>query len=187
MVPKSLLNELRRGLVARLDELAATVAPRAIASDPVVPALRAAIIADPSEPVPPGPELSVLCRTTEQIEAAVEAGIRTFYADYQHIKLYKDAVAAARRGSAAIFLATPRIEKPGEGNLFRWLERCEADGILVRNAGGMRSCAERGLPFVADFSLNAANELTVQWLKGRGAVRVTASYDLSFDQLDDLL
>src|SRR5262249_15536593 len=43
MVPKSLLNELRRGLVARLDELAATIAPRAIASDPVVPALRAAI------------------------------------------------------------------------------------------------------------------------------------------------
>ena len=31
-------------------------------------------------------------------------------------------------------------------------------------------CAERGIPFVADFSLNAANELTVELLKGRGAL-----------------
>ena len=43
------------------------------------------------------------------------------------------------------------------------------------------------MPFVADFSLNAANELSVGWLMGRGAIRASASYDLSFDQLDDLL
>jgi putative protease len=42
------------------------------------------------------------------------------------------------------------------------------------------------VPFVADFPLNAANELTVEWLIAKGARRATASYDLSFDQLDDL-
>ena len=35
--------------------------------------------------------------------------------------------------------------------------------------------------------MNAANELTVEWLKAKGAERVTASYDLSFEQLDDLI
>ena len=48
-------------------------------------------------------------------------------------------------------------------------------------------CATNDIPFVADFSVNAANELAVDFFRGRGARRVTASYDLSFDQLDDLL
>ena len=51
----------------------------------------------------------------------------------------------------------------------------------------MRFCSERGIPFVADFSLNAANPLTVELFKSRGAARVTASYDLNVDQLLDLL
>jgi putative protease len=71
--------------------------------------------------------------------------------------------------------------------LFRWLAKLGADGILVRNAGGLYFCAERGVPFVADFSLNAANPLTVELFKTRGAARVTASYDLNIGQLVDLL
>ena len=77
----------------------------------------------------------------------------------------REAVAAARRGNAAIYLATPRIEKPGEGNSSAILARQGADGILVRNAGGMQLLRERGIPFVADFSMNAANPLTVELLK----------------------
>ncbi len=132
-------------------------------------------------------ELAVLCRRTDQIDAAVSLGIKTIYADYQDIKAYREAVTAARGGNASIYLATPRIEKPGEGNLFGYLAKQGADGILVRNAGGMRYCSERGISFVADFSMNAANPLSVELLKGRGALRVTASYDLNVDQLLDLL
>jgi putative protease len=51
----------------------------------------------------------------------------------------------------------------------------------------MRFCSERGIPFVADFSLNAANPLSVELLRSRGAVRVTASYDLNVDQLLSLV
>ena len=222
LVPKSLLNALRRDLVARLDVLASLAAPRTIAADPVVPALRAALWASSSQEEAPGatgglpasalhaadtggraasgihqaepgqPEaatLSALCRTTPQAEAAGAAGVRTIYLEFQDIKLYKEAVAAVRRSSAdaEILLATPRIEKPGEANLFRFLGKQGADGLLVRNAGGMAYCVDQGVPFVVDFALNAANELAVEWLKARGARRVTASYDLSFDQLDALL
>ena len=134
-------------------------------------------------------ELAVLCRRTEQIEAALGLGISTIYADYQDIKQYAGAIETVRRGasSAVIYLATPRIEKPGESNIFAHLARQGADGLLVRNAGGIRYCAEHGIPFVADFSLNAANPLTVDLFKSLGALRVTASYDLSADQLFDLL
>jgi U32 family peptidase len=195
MVPMSMLNQLRRELVARLDVAATTLPARALAPLPVLPTLLEPIRAERDrqrrvvhdQPVPV--ELSVLCRRTDQIEAALGLGVSTIYADYQDIKQYSDAVAAVRRasGTPAIYLATPRIEKPGEANLFGFLARQGADGILVRNAGGMSFCSRRGVPFVADFSMNAANPLTVELLKSQGAARVTASYDLNVDQLLQLI
>ncbi len=194
MVPKSLLNQLRRELVTGLDN-AAVVSRRTVFAAPALPRLmepiaaeRAGQAASMAEHLPPI-ELAVLCRRTEQIEAALGLGISTVYADYQDIKQYTAAIETVRRGasSGVIYLATPRIEKPGESNIFAHLGRQGADGMLVRNAGGVRYCAERGILFVADFSLNAANPLTVDLFKGLGARRVTASYDLSADQLFDLL
>jgi putative protease len=195
MVPMSLLNQLRRELVERLDTLASTPPAREIATAPALPMLLDPIARERERQRDrlhgnnPTVELSVLCRNTAQIEAAVALGITTIYAEYQDIKEYRSAVAAVRRsnGPHAIFLATPRIEKPGEANLFGFLAKQGADGILVRNAGGMRFCSERSIPFVADFSLNAANPLAVELFKSRGAVRVTASYDLNADQLFHLL
>ncbi len=185
LVPRSVLNKLRRDLVEQLDR-ASLVPGRTLAEGSVLAQLRPRL-ADPS-PVRPVPSLSALCRTTAQIEAAVRSGITTIYAEYQDIKLYPEAVAAAReRGGTEIFLATPRIQKPGEANIFRFLAKQGADGLLVRNAGGLLYASEHEIPFVADFSLNAANELAVDFYKGRGALRVTASYDLSFEQLDDLI
>ena len=189
MVPKSLLNALRRDLIARLDELAEIHPVRTIAETPVLPVLRAAILsareAEHGSETPP--TLSVLCRETAQVEAAVAAGVSTIYLDYQDIQRYEEGVAVARRGAARVFIATPRIQKPFEGNIFRYLAKQGADGLLIRNAGGLSYCSEHAVPFVADFSLNAANELTVDLFKQRGALRVTASYDLSFEQLEDLL
>jgi putative protease len=189
LVPSSVLNALRRELVGRLDAAAMAVPARSVADGSVLPELRAPLRVrndcETSAPV----SLSALCRTASQAEAAVAARVRTIYLEFQDIRLYAEAVAALRRAAAdlTIFIATPRIEKPGEGPIFRHLARQGADGLLVRNAGGLYFCAEHGVPFVADFSLNAANELAVEWLKAKGALRVTASYDLSFDQLDQLL
>ena len=185
LVPRSVLNALRRELVDQLN--GAPIARRhAISARPVLPSLRPRRSGE--NPGERAASLSVLCRSTAQIGAAVSAGITTIYADYQDIKLYKEAVAATRVvGGTKIYLATPRIQKPGEANIFRYLSKQGADGILVRNAGGLLYCAENEIPFVADFSMNASNELTVSFLQGRGASRVTASYDLSFDQLEDLI
>jgi putative protease len=195
MVPMSSLNQLRRALVSRLDEEASKSPARPASADPVLPELRALMSLERERQVDEARlqtapvRLAVLCRRTDQINAALASGICTVYADYQDIKQYAGAVAAVRNGSGAatVYLATPRIEKPGEANLFGYLAKQGADGLLVRNAGGLQFCARHEIPFVADFSLNAANPLTVELLKRRGAMRVTASYDLNFEQLLDLL
>ena len=195
MVPKSVLNQMRRELVARLDETAG-VRQRMVSPDDALPRLMEPILLERARQTAGNAnadstsiELVVLCRRTEQIEAALALGITTIYADYQDIKQYAQAIETVRlHGSAGrIYLATPRIEKPGESSIFAHLARQGADGMLVRNAGGLKYCSEHDVPFVADFSLNAANPLTVELLKSRGALRVTASYDLSGDQLFGLL
>ncbi|AMV38448.1 DUF3656 domain-containing protein [Planctomyces sp. SH-PL62] len=192
MVPKSVLNQCRRDLAARLDAAADAPPLRPTAAGPVLPSLLGPLRAEAQRQARErregeSPRLAVLCRRTDQIEAAANAGATTIYADYQDIKQYKDAVAEARRVGLAIYLASPRIEKPAERNLFKFLAKAGADGLLVRNAGGLAFCAEESTPFVADFSMNAANPLTVDLFHERGARRTTASYDLDAGQLFDLI
>jgi putative protease len=187
MVPLSILGGLRREMVARLQALRDSAARRSwpVAPQPVLPQLRVEL--EPPAAGPPGPQLSVLCRSLRQLQAVLELDVPRIYADFQDIREYRKAVALARGRDAEIFLATPRIQKPGELGIFHALARHGADGFLVRNLAGLEFFARRGSRCVADFSLNAANELTVDCLLRLGAERVTASYDLNRDQLSALV
>ncbi len=188
MIPLSVLGRLRHVMVAQLVQARETVdrSSRRIAPEPVLPQLRREA-ASPPMLESAGPSLSVLCRTLDQLQTVLSEGVRTVYADLQDIRQFRDAVALARQHAAGIWLATPRIQKPGEMGIFRAMARHSADGMLVRNFAGLAFFAEQGTPCIADFSLNAANELTVAELRRRGALRVTPSFDLNRDQLLCLL
>jgi putative protease len=180
MVPLSVLGKLRREIVEQLSQSVASRPERRILPAPEQP------------PAEPGADsesstLRVLCRTLEQLEAAAQAGVHSLYADFQDIRQYAGAVETANQHGATIYLATPRIQKPGEIGIFRAMAKHGAKGFLVRNLAGFAFCTEHDIPFVADFSLNAANEWTVDYLHSRGAERVTVSYDLNRDQLLDLV
>lgn len=131
--------------------------------------------------------MHVLCRTMVQLEAALQWGCRTLYAEFCDIRQYGEAVETSRRHNAALYLATPRIQKPGEAGLFRAIAHHGAHGLLVRNLAGLAFCAARRIACIADFSLNAANPWTVELLRSLGAERVTACYDLNRDQLLELV
>ncbi len=193
LVPKSVLNQLRRALVARLDAAGRAVPTRTVADGPALPALLAAAdsrgdqTAATTDESRETPRLAVLCRTTAQVEAALQCGIRDLYADYQDITRYREAVAAVAGTGARLWLATPRIQKPGEANLMRVLAKFGAHGILTRHCGGLEFATREGIPWLADFAMNATNALTVELLRSWGAERVTAGFDLGIDQLLDLL
>lgn len=211
MVPHSVLGKLRREMLRMLDEAAATPPVRAIAAESVLPQLRYASSASipdscgrrvpsPTEPPiesgrrkdsPPtiadAPTIRVLCRTLAQLDVVLACCVRECYADFHDIRQYAEAVRRAHAAGSRLFLATPRIQKPDEMGIFRVFARRGADGILVRNLAGLDYFASRGIAVVADFSLNATNELTAAWLRERGATRLTASYDLNRDQLFDLV
>jgi putative protease len=121
------------------------------------------------------------------LNAAAQSGCNNLFADFQDIRDYRAAVEAATRQNATIYLAPPRIQKPGEVGIFRAMAKHGASGFLVRNLASLAFCVEERIPFTCDYSLNAANQWTVDYLRSRGAERVTVSYDLNRDQLLDLV
>ncbi|MBV8224423.1 MAG: U32 family peptidase, partial [Verrucomicrobia bacterium] len=132
------------------------------------------------------PELIVLCRTVPQLEAALSLGVRSIYVDFEDIRRYPEAVEIAG-SSAELFLATPRIQKPGEQGFFRLIENARPAGVLIRNLGAIAHFKEKGLCLRGDFSLNVANPLAAAFLVEEGLERLTVSYDLTFEQVLALL
>ena len=147
MVPKSLLNRLRRELVAALEAMAATPSPRFLAEGPVLPGLRASL-AGPSV-VEEVVDLSALCRTIEQAEAAVSAGVRSIYLDFQDIRAYREAVASLRkadpgRGSSWRPLGSRNLARRRSSGSFRGRGRpaCSSEmpeGSSIAPGGACRS------------------------------------------------
>jgi putative protease len=116
------------------------------------------------------------------------------YCEFEDPKKYRDAVKLFRERSPtlnhkeerAIFVAPPRIFKAGEEWVLQQVRSSEADGYLVRNYDHLQFFgADR---CIGDYSLNIANRLTADYFKNRFRLeRVTASYDLNFEQLEALL
>jgi putative protease len=151
-------------------------------------------------------ELILVVRTLAQLDAALTCpGVTTLYCEFENPKNYREAVTRFRTwqsstlsplaprpspndGASApsIWVAPPRVTKPGEEWILNQVRSCDADGYLVRNHDHLAFFAadrKRG-----DFSLNVANPLTAEYFISRyGLERVTASYDLNIVQLESLL
>jgi putative protease len=137
------------------------------------------------------PHLNVLVRNLAQLEAALRCGVETLYCDFEDPKKYREAVSCFRHSAlrtphSAILVAPPRIFKMGEEWVLNQVRSCAADGYLLRNYDHLAYFANDRR--IGDYSLNIANRLAAEYFKNRfGLERVTASYDLNFNQLEALL
>ncbi len=195
MIPLSVLSKLRQQMVTDLDQVTRISRVRQISTSSPLQRLRDSVdkAAQDQEQISADPRLHVLCRTLDQLRelARIKHGLNSasdrqrsvVYADFSDIREYREATQVAHESGLAIFLATPRIQKPDELGLFHAIGKHQADGILVRNLAGLRYFTERGVTVVADYSLNVTNELTAAFLKQQAAERLTASYDMNRDQL----
>lgn len=189
MVPMAMLNQIRREAVEKLDLLVEDPAQR-----DVFPARGRELLMPISVSESNAGDSSssdfksaVLCRDLEQLRVVCDLGVDLVYADFQDIRQYKDAVSICRSNGVPIGLASVRIQKPGEMGLLRVLERHAPDLILARNLAALHHFHQCGIETVADFSLNVSNHRSAEWIRGLGASRVTASYDLNRDQLVGLI
>jgi putative protease len=208
LLPVSELNRLRREAVMELEKL--RMQPKRwtlkAGQDSEVPV-------PVSVPPTPGldartqasdPALIALVRNLPQLDAALQCGVTTVYCEFEDPKKYREAVRRCRESKvesretdtdkpstldprpSTVFVVPPRIFKTGEEWTLEQVRSCNADGYLVRNYDHLKFFAwDRR---IGDFSLNVANRLAADYFKNRfGLERVTASYDLNFQQLEALL
>ncbi len=200
IVPVSALNQLRRDAVTALDQLRAQP-KRWTTTELRMPEFGPR--KGPGAGAPAPAELIAVIRLLEQLEPAWHAGARTLYCEFENPKFYREAVSRFRAlqesevsgqppadagppKPGSIWVAPPRIHKPGEEWILQQVRSSDADGYLVRNYDHLAFFAgdrKRG-----DFSLNVANPWAAEHFLNRyGLERVTASYDLNITQLEALL
>ncbi|MSU33026.1 MAG: U32 family peptidase [Pedosphaera sp.] len=196
MLPVSELNRLRRDGVTKLEALRAYPQRWALGLGPPDSFSRVTQTEGLSEAVVGVPELIILVRTLGQLEAALSCGATSVYCDFEDAKKYREAVTTFHTAHGCqtgvdgrrpeIFVAPPRISKPGEEWILKQVLSSNADGYLVRNVQHIRYFAghrQRG-----DFSLNVANPVAAEhFIRNQGLERVTISYDLNVEQVCDLL
>lgn len=183
MMPLSVLNRMRRELVEKLDERPVPCEVRCAKPLPVPVFGGSGALAGEAR-------LSVLCRSLEQAEVALEEGVRMLYLDFADIRSYRDAVAHLRglAADACIYLATLRMMKPREEGYMKFYEDAAPDGFLVRHAGAAEYFRGSGYRLAGDFSLNVANPVSAHvWREFGGMEYATISYDLNAEQVLDLL
>ncbi|MEH2187370.1 MAG: DUF3656 domain-containing protein [Nostoc sp.] len=187
MLPVSELNRMRREIVVQLEELRSQSKRWQLHSDVSFQDLLPS--SSPSSPL--SPSLIVLVRNLKQLQAALKAGVETLYCEFEDPRTYREAVQLVRQAGQqspvpTIWVAPPRITKPGENWILQQVRASEADGYLIRNYDQLQFFAADRC--IGDFSLNVANPLTADYFQQRfGLERLTASYDLNINQLEDLL
>ncbi len=206
MVPMSLLSKVRQELIRQLLEALAIPESHPTATQPVLNTWRRRLQQSRLESLLPEenstaavqallPQLFVMVRQPAQLEHLVPAELELpgqaqlggVYVDFADIREYRHAADWGRAQGVKVWLATPRIQKPGEYPIFAAMAKHAPAGFLVRNLAGIDFCTRKNIPFVIDFSLNCANELTAEYLEGFGPERLTLSYDLNREQLLDLV
>ncbi|MFC4452281.1 DUF3656 domain-containing protein [Deinococcus sonorensis] len=180
-LPVSSLNALRRDATTRLTERRGQ-APERHAQPRLVEVAGAEV-----PPVPGAPRLHLLVRTPEQLEAAIALRPDSITLDYLELYGLKPSVERVQEAGLPVRVASPRILKPTEQNIQRFLLSLHAD-LLVRSGGlleGLQATPERPA-LHGDFSLNAANALTARALLDLGLERLNPTHDLNAQQVAEL-
>lgn len=183
-LPTSSLNALRRDAAEQLTALRGQAPERHIGPKltETLNALR--------QPAAPSTGhsalLHVLVRTPEQLDAALDVGADSLTLDYLELYGLKPSVERVKAAGIPVRVASPRILKPTEQNLQKFLLSLDA-ALLVRSGGlleGLQGVS--GVELVGDFSLNAANVLTARALLDLGLTRLTPTHDLNAQQITEL-
>jgi len=208
-LPAGSIKAARRAAAQQLHEsLDVHDRDKDLAKQPVLPDL----MADARQAVQQGldtsrgtcaPEVRVLCRTPQQVDAAIAVPwLPEISLDFLEVHGLQAAVQRVQAAGKRAIVATPRVLKPDEERLCAFYLRLRADGLLVRSIGMLQSLTALGgpgavvnlpgtstggdvtiPPLLGDFSLNGTNTLSVAHFLTSGLSRFTPAHDLNAEQL----
>lgn len=193
-VPGKVLRVLRQNAVAALDDTRCqwkSLAPSANSGRKLLDSVKTEFLSASHTGSPlcaqDSTQISVLVRNPEQIEALRGLDIDNVVMDFDWGVKYDESLAQIRDYGFKAGMATLRIHKPGENHYLKNILRLAPDFALVRSLGALAILRENGISLRGDYSLNAANSLSYDWLLSLGLETLHPSWDLNSTQLFDLL
>ena len=185
--PASMLNDLRREAVEQLAALQSQPSRTPINDPRATLQIMLANMARPEARLRSiEPQIHLLVRTPEQLEAALDLRPASITLDYLELYGLRPAVERVQQHGIVARVASPRILKPDEQRIVRFLLKLGCD-IVVRSGGLLHALqAEQHSQLIGDFSLNAANMLAADALLQLGLARLTPTHDLNAAQVAEL-
>ncbi|MBM3767622.1 MAG: U32 family peptidase [Acidobacteria bacterium] len=174
-VPVSALNAMRREAVEQLTILQTKAPERSVKSFEHKTRTAEAQSATP--------QLHVLVRTPEQLDAAIDLRPASITLDYLDLYGLRPSVDQVKRAGITVRVASPRILKPAESRIVNFLADLDCP-ILIRATSMIEPLKNRVR--IGDFSLNTANDLTAEAYLQLGVERLTPTHDLNAAQVSDL-
>ena len=130
--------------------------------------------------------MHLLVRTAEQLDAALALEPASITLDYLDLYGLHPAVERVQTAGIMARVAGPRIIKPGEQGIVRFLLKLGCP-IVVRSTGLLQALQGEPHPsLIGDFSLNVANQLSAALLLQLGLERLTPTHDLNAAQITAL-
>ncbi len=178
--PASLLNQLRREAVQKLQDHQSQPVKRTIHH---TPELRRDVRPPSAAPA----ALHVLVRNPEQLGAALQAKPDSITLDYLDLYGLRPSVQAVKAAGIEVRVASPRLLKPAESRIVAFLVSLDCP-ILVRATAILQALKDNpaqqpGQQLTGDFSLNTANTLTAEAYLEFGLTRLTPTHDLNAAQI----
>ncbi len=113
-------------------------------------------------------EVSILARTKEQVQAALDMNIDRIYVDSGLYQEYKD--------NNKVYLRLPRVV-----NNYNY----DSNNILATELGAIYKYKNTNL--ISDYYLNVVNNYSIKYLLDKGVKRVTLSPEINYNYLDDYI
>ena len=115
-------------------------------------------------------EISVLARTKNQVEAALDSNVDRIYVDEELYNEYKE--------KNNIYLRLPRVVDN---------YNYQSKNILITELGALNAYQEKNINIVSDYYLNVVNNHSIKYLLNNGVKRVTLSPEINYDNLEDFI
>ncbi len=133
-------------------------------------------------------EFSVLVRKADQLEAAIAEHPDEIVLDYLELYGLRPSVEKILEAGIRAVVASPRVLKPAEERIHKFLIDLGASAILVRSVGLLHTLLEHpNHPELhGDFSLNAANGITANAFLEMGLSKLAPTHDLNAKQITEL-
>ena len=133
------------------------------------------------------PELSVLIRNPNQLEALEGLSVKRVIMDFDWGVDYDLPLQRAKELGFQTGIATLKIHQPGENHYLKRILQWAPDFVLIRNLGAFFALQDSGITLTGDYSLNATNTLSADWFFEQGLSSLHPSWDLNSTQLFDLI